>query len=159
MISLPPSPGTYALILHLSHPAVLRIGRLGEFAFPHGFYIYLGGALGPGGLQARLGRHLSGSSRVHWHIDYLRSAAEVTGFCYLANPTHLECPWSQALSLSPGANIPVPGFGASDCRSRPKRCPAHLVAFGHSLHPTEIAAFLAQGTGLPVEAGVVPGSP
>ena len=108
------------------------VGRMGCFHFPAGDYIYLGSAQGPGGLRARLGRHLLGSGKHHWHIDHLRAATQVRGFGYqirlvesgVAPHLPLECVWSQKLAALSGVNLPVPDFGASDCRSG---CRAHLV--------------------------------
>ncbi len=122
----------YILELYLIRPVTLQIGRLGEFTFPAGAYLYFGSACGPGGLHARLSRHLlpARAHRVHWHIDYLRAVAEVRAAGYLVLSCQeqagqpLECLWSQAVASLPGSRVPVPGFGASDCRSR---CPAHLL--------------------------------
>ncbi len=128
---LPTGCGTYALVLTLAHACVLDAGALGKVHFPASTYVYLGSAHGSGGLRARLGRHVAGQGKRHWHIDVLRRAARVVGFVYALQtadswPGHmrLECVWSQALSMAPGVLIPVLGFGASDCRSG---CPAHLV--------------------------------
>lgn len=123
--SLPEDFGTYALHLRLSEGKNIRIGRLGQFVFPGGEYIYLGSAFGPGGIRARLGRHLRGNGKLHWHIDYLRSAARIKGFWYSMDVHNLECQMSQDLALLPEAFIPAPGLGASDCRLG---CKAHLVA-------------------------------
>jgi Uri superfamily endonuclease len=131
--TLPSAPGSYALHLRLPASQTLQVGRCGLVAFPAGEYIYLGSALGPGGLRGRLGRHLRGDGRPRWHIDALRAAAEMLGAwwaCAGATQTlpgwPLECRWSQTLSGLPGAFIPAPGFGAGDCRSG---CRAHLVGF------------------------------
>ena len=134
MNELPATPGTYALHLHLSQPVLLSVGRLGEFTFPAGEYVYLGSAFSSGGLRARLGRHLRGDGNPHWHIDTLRVNAIVQSYHYVEQtsrasaqePFPLECQWSQALASSNQTRLPVPGFGASDCRAG---CPAHLVAF------------------------------
>ncbi len=43
-----------------------------------GFYIYVGSACGPGGLRARISRHLCGKrKRLHWHIDRILSSPYV----------------------------------------------------------------------------------
>ena len=134
MIELPAEPGSYALELLLLETIELQIGRLGRFAFPAGAYLYLGSACGPGGLRARLGRHLlpPEARRVRWHIDALRLAAVPRALGYIiygrsaSIDRPVECLWSQALSGQPGSAIPAPGFGARDCRCG---CLAHLVAF------------------------------
>ncbi|MCP3952032.1 MAG: GIY-YIG nuclease family protein, partial [Desulfobacterales bacterium] len=69
--------GTYALVMRLARPRTIPVGRLGPVIFKPGHYVYTGSALGPGGLAARIGRHLKPSKKFHWHIDYLRRFAEV----------------------------------------------------------------------------------
>ena len=124
---LPEARGAYALVLRMERPALLRVGALGEASFPAGVYVYLGSARGPGGIQARLGRHLRGSSRPRWHVDYLRAVAVPVAWAVTTDPAPglpWECAWSQRLAALPEAWIPLPGFGASDCR---QGCPAHLI--------------------------------
>lgn len=141
MTDLPVTPGTYALHLHLSQSTLLCVGRLGEFTFPVGEYVYLGSAFGSGGLRARLGRHLRGDGNPHWHIDTLRAKARLRSYHFVEQaggesylgPVPLECLWSQALASANQAHVPVPGFGASDCRAG---CPAHLVAFLREEQPS-----------------------
>ena len=144
--TLPGQPGYYALILSLPTPRQLSVGRLGEAVFPEGVYVYCGSAFNPGGIRARLGRHLHHQrSRPHWHIDYFRRCTDVLGACWLnaqsvvdqsdhAAPDSLECRWSQALMNNPSACIPLPGFGSSDCQSG---CGSHMVTFqkNPSEHP------------------------
>jgi Uri superfamily endonuclease len=131
MDDLPHQPGTYALILELSEPRLLDVGRLGRFKFPAGFYVYLGSARGPGGIQARLGRHLRWGGKLHWHIDHLRIEAETRGYGYILDRSEpdlalTECDLFQKLAAIPNAGIPIPKFGASDCQSG---CLAHLIHF------------------------------
>lgn len=147
---IPTLPGSYALLFHLDHIASLSIGRLGVFTFPPAHYLYFGSACGPGGLRARLQRHISGSGRPHWHIDTFRSAAVLRTILYQVEPTHksplparLECIWSQAAQYLPSVYIPAPHFGASDCRLG---CPAHL--FGLSELPGSLEDVLAQAAGV-----------
>ena len=144
---LPVEAGTYALILALDSPRQIAIGRLGNYDLHAGYYLYLGSARGAGGLRARLGRHLRGNGRPHWHIDYLRKITTVQGWGFRVsaaaekNTNPMECAWSQWLGNTPGASIQVPRFGASDCRSG---CQAHLIHFSH---PTQWVHF-------PITAGL-----
>ena len=119
-----PQPGTYALVLSSSVPALIRVGRFGSLRLQPGVYVYIGSAHGPGGLRARLAHHLGPSSRPHWHIDYLRAHAnpEEVWYCYDARPW--EHQWARCLGTLPGASIPMAGFGASDCA-----CESHLCFF------------------------------
>jgi Uri superfamily endonuclease len=121
---LPSAKGSYALLLRLDKSEQIQIGRLGEWHFAAGYYLYLGSALGPGGLAARLRRHLLPDKRPFWHIDYLRDRTVVVDAYYIAEPVRYEHTWAAAAGQLPGAIVPVPRFGASDCR-----CPAHLVYF------------------------------
>jgi len=80
---VPSGAGTYALVVALDRSQHITIGRRGGFHFPAGFYIYIGSALGPGGLSARIGRHLLAEKRLHWHIDLKNflSLAETLKLC------------------------------------------------------------------------------
>ncbi len=113
--------GIYCLILK-THGAMLSVGALGEREFPAGWYIYIGSALGPGGL-ARVSRHIrvyrrNKDHRPRWHIDRLLTDSRfvlVAAVC--GNTTsQLEC----ILARSLGENG-IQGFGCSDCR-----CTTHL---------------------------------
>jgi Uri superfamily endonuclease len=168
MIDLPASPGAYLLELYLPEEVCLTVGSSGQANFSAGVMFYAGSAQGSGGLKARLGRHLqSGGARtLRWHIDYLRCAAQVRAFAYLASPqttdvARLECLWSQALARLPGSSVPLSGFGASDCAMG---CPAHLIAFTGEeksrlplLFRTEWLQALEQAAGAPLTIARLPG--
>ena len=124
---VPTAGGTYVLELELARARRIRIGRLGEFAFERGRYLYVGSACGPGGLRARLRHHLVGAPRPHWHIDYLRAHASVRAIAFSTDRRAQECRWAAALLALPGVSVPVACFGASDCRAA---CAAHLVRLG-----------------------------
>jgi Uri superfamily endonuclease len=51
------SAGTYALVLAAQKQRTISVGKLGILDVRPGFYVYVGSALGPGGLAARIGRH------------------------------------------------------------------------------------------------------
>lgn len=119
-----PRPGTYALVLSVREDGVVRIGRLGTLPLHHGFYVYVGSALGRGGVRARLAHHLRMSSSPHWHIDYLRPHATLEEVWYCHDGATWEHQWARCLGTQPGASIPLAGFGASDCG-----CDSHLCFF------------------------------
>lgn len=102
----------------------LSAGRLGEIDLALGFHAYVGSALGPGGLKARIGRHFDPTRPVHWHIDYLKHATRIVEVWYVVDPARREHAWAKALATLPNASIPMQGFGSSDCN-----CPAHLFSF------------------------------
>jgi Uri superfamily endonuclease len=120
----PRQPGSYVLIMRLPQRAAVDIGQLGRFDFAAGWYAYAGSARGPGGLAARVSRHLVASKILHWHVDHLRAHAELTSVWYTVDSQKRECDWARALSELPGACVVAPGFGASDCR-----CRTHLLCF------------------------------
>lgn len=117
--SLPPRPGAYLLRIVLEHPAPLP-PALGGGMLAAGTYVYAGSARGPGGIRARVARHLKRDKTRRWHIDWLTTvAARVEA---RAHPRKHECGLI-AERLERRATVPVPGFGSSDCAT----CPAHLV--------------------------------
>lgn len=126
MISIPAGPGSYLLLLAVEQAQSIQIGRLGEFFFPRGYSVYAGSAFGPGGLAARVGRHLSAPAghASRWHIDDLRRQAEVIEVGWVEG-RRTECEWAQGL-LARGGQVIARGFGSSDCRAG---CPAHLLFF------------------------------
>jgi Uri superfamily endonuclease len=116
--------GTYALLVQLKQDTTIEIGRLGTFHFPAGYYVYVGSALGPGGLRARLARHRRRQKTRHWHIDYLLAEAHIVGIRVDESGQRLECQWMRALLNMSGAQVVVPGMGSSDCA-----CPSHVLYF------------------------------
>jgi Uri superfamily endonuclease len=133
-------PGTYALLITLDRSRNIYIGRRGRFRFPAGFYLYVGSALGPGGLGGRLERHLRAEKRLHWHVDYLLHArwTRITQVWALEGAARRECDWAWAALQLPGAGLVVPRFGSSDCR-----CAAHLIGFAGLAKPPRLDAFTA----------------
>jgi len=119
------TPGVYHLLLHLGAPISVRIGRLGRFALPAGWYVYTGSALG--GLEARIARHRRRRKRLRWHIDYLLTEARVVDVMVVPTTEPTECARNREVLALPEASVIVPRFGASDCR-----CSAHLVYFGEA---------------------------
>lgn len=136
-----PSKGTYALVLCLECTEEITVGKLGTFTFPAGYYLYVGSALGPGGLEARLARHRRRDKKLRWHIDYLLEHAQLVEVWSAASTDKLECLCAQAARELPGSEIPVPGFGSSDCR-----CPSHLIHLARK--PTYDELEIAQELGV-----------
>lgn len=118
---------------------MLPIPRLNNPVLDPGFYVYAGSAFGPGGIRARVGRHLRADKKPHWHIDFLSAQA----VCVDVNtyPGGRECDLVAAL-LAEGATVPVTGFGSSDCRD----CAAHLVRLADGFQNGNIAGQGKDGT-------------
>jgi Uri superfamily endonuclease len=138
--------GTYCLLLE-NGPACVKVGALGPTRFPAGYHVYVGSALGPGGLSrvsrhARLSRGEPGP-RLRWHIDYLlRSPAfRLDSAMCVVTPERLEC---RLAGLLPGS--PVPGFGCSDCK-----CPSHLFSFADYPRAAVTGAMHRLAPGVPIK--------
>lgn len=112
----------YNLIIKLSGDKKIKIGRLGVFVFPKGFYVYTGSA--QNGLEKRINRHLSRNKKFHWHIDYLLSYAKVIRVIRHIGVKNDECKLNSVTGLSDGATPVVRKFGSSDCN-----CLTHLYYF------------------------------
>ena len=138
------SKGTYCLIIHLDHLSQIRVGALGTFDFLSGWYIYVGSAMGPGGLRARIARHGRLDKRLHWHIDYLLAEGTLEATWQIASPVKHECTWAKAVARLPDVQIPVPGFGSSDCK-----CSSHLVHLPHPPPDRHIQSILARAISIP----------
>src|SRR5208337_563227 len=116
--------GAYALILFCSQEGPVQIGKLGQLQLRRGFYVYVGSAVGPGGVRARIAHHQKLSPRPHWHIDYLRAHTRLHSVWVNYDGRRHEHEWAGAMQRAKEAMIPLRGFGASDCS-----CPSHLYFF------------------------------
>lgn len=121
---LPSDKGSYLLILESSSSAVITVGKRGSLTLYPGFYLYIGSALGPGGLRSRVSRHADRDKKRHWHIDYLRPHLRLSAVCYSTCSERLEDDWSQRVGVWPEVEVPMKGFGASD-----RRMGTHLYYF------------------------------
>jgi Uri superfamily endonuclease len=114
--AFPMPPTSYQLLIELRAPVRCTVGRLGTFDFPAGRYVYTGSARRA--FEARIGRHLAGAVKRHWHIDYLL-AVPGAWVVEVVRSRRAEC----ALNGATEVIAIVPGFGSSDCRAG---CDAHL---------------------------------
>jgi Uri superfamily endonuclease len=119
---MPDEPGAYALLLTVRRTLRLDLPALGNPALPPGLYVYAGSARGPGGIRARVARHLRRDKAVHWHVDRITAFVRPSGVA--AFPGGDEC--AIVAGLRGQATVPIPGFGSSDCRG----CAAHLLRLG-----------------------------
>ena len=117
-------PGTYAIVLKSTAERSIKVGKLGMLRVQTGYYIYVGSAFGPGGLEARIAHHQRTSHRSRWHIDYIRPAAKICEMWYTFDPRPREHQWAETLASARESTIPFPGFGSSDCN-----CLSHLFYF------------------------------
>jgi Uri superfamily endonuclease len=138
---IPAAPGCYLLLLYLSRRSTIIVGELGEHRFASGYYAYIGSAFGPGGLRARLGRHLNRNKATRWHIDYLRAASKPVTTLWEIE-ARIEHTWAEQLLGDPAASMPMPRFGSSDCR-----CQTHLTYWGRRCPSSAQLAYVTAPTG------------
>lgn len=137
---LPCGGGTYVLLCEAGGQACIQIGRFGTLALMPGWYAYVGSAFGPGGLRARVGRHLRRDKPLRWHFDYLRPHVAPRAVWYLAAAERCESAWATALAQLFGAAVPLAGFGASDHPGA-----SHLFTFPARPSLLDFSAGLAAG--------------
>ncbi len=131
---IPASKGSYLLMFTLDQTLYIDIGKYREVFFQEGNYLYAGSAFGPGGLNARVKRHLSTDKKKKWHLDWIRpSLSFISGWYILGK--NLECEWSQKISRMDGVFIPLFKMGASDCK---QGCPAHFLGLSKGLTPQDV---------------------
>lgn len=143
-----PTKGIYTLIMFLPKETCLNVGNLGVCRFPRGYYAYTGSALGVGvsSLRGRVSRHLRKEKKKFWHIDFLLAYEGITlmGVVAAQTSTKLECEMNRYIKENGGAEISVPGFGASDCK---QSCNSHLLHFKEDIE-SKIAALYAKKLGV-----------
>lgn len=118
--------GTYVTFFRLPKPASrVRIGALGTFDFPPGYYAYLGSAFGNGGVRARTNRHLTAVTPKKWNIDWLKPRCTPVAVWWTHERRPVEFDWVDLLADLPGATVPVARFGGRDNPA----AEAHLFRF------------------------------
>jgi Uri superfamily endonuclease len=112
--------GIYYLVFE-NPGCTIRVGALGALTFRAGWHIYVGSALGSGGLQ-RLRRHILlahlRDKQPKWHVDYLLTSPcfSLVYAVFAVTEDHLECRFAR--ELNEGGILK---FGCSDCF-----CTSHL---------------------------------
>ena len=123
-------PGTYVLLYRSRKSSRVQVGQLGPLLVRTGWYAYVGSAFGPGGLYARVSRHVRGAETLRWHVDYLRRVVTPKAAWFAPGPNRLEHLWARALERAPSSEIPIGHFGSSDCG-----CHSHLFFFHRRPNP------------------------
>jgi Uri superfamily endonuclease len=102
--------GAYILEFRLEQPLEVQVGKLGLIRFEPGWYYYVGSAMN--GLKSRLQRHIDGTGKLHWHIDYLRRKLPPSRIWYVITDKHAERQIAELVSSK--CESGVIGFGCSD---------------------------------------------
>jgi Uri superfamily endonuclease len=116
-VTAPKAPGVYAVVFSLeSRLSVVIAGRPMELN--PGVYLYVGSALGPGGLRSRISRHVERKvQKPRWHIDRLTisNAYKPLASVWCTTTMRLE-PYLALMFKSSRLFEPVGIFGSSDDR-------------------------------------------
>ncbi len=116
--AVPSTPGAYVMQIDLAEMVGVTLSGRTAIDLPAGRYLYCGSAHGPGGLKARLARHMRRGKSLRWHVDQLTEHGIVVGSWIF--PGGDECELVRRFSQLP---IPIRGFGSSDCTT----CRSHLL--------------------------------
>ncbi len=112
--------GIYCLVFE-NPSCLVRVGALGTLTFWAGWHIYIGSALGSGGLH-RLRRHILlaqlRNKQPKWHVDYLliSPSFSLVYAVYAFTTDRLECQFAR--EMHEGGVLKL---GCSDCS-----CTSHL---------------------------------
>ncbi|HYA22015.1 MAG TPA: DUF123 domain-containing protein [Thermoproteota archaeon] len=94
-------------------------------AFHPGLYLYVGSARGPGGLRARVARHLRRDKVRKWHIDYLTASSS---FNLIGVFMGMSKKWMESALVTElikeGMDQIIPRFGNTD----DSKTESHLLA-------------------------------
>lgn len=109
----------YAFYLKVECDRNIEIGRLGNYYFEKGIYIYVGSA--KRNIVARINRHKQVDKVQKWHFDYLRPYGTVLKI--ITYETSIgECQLAEKIRKEDGGIFPIKRFGSSDCK-----CYSHLI--------------------------------
>jgi Uri superfamily endonuclease len=75
---------------HVVENVLVTIAGRSPTELTAGRFLYCGSANGPGGLSARLARHMRHGKSVHWHIDQLTERGIITGSWIVPNGRQCE---------------------------------------------------------------------
>jgi len=125
-MEIPGLAGNYVIVAESTGDLEVQGKSLGRIHLVRGIYFYCGSAHGPGGLRARINRHRDKDTCKFWHFDCIKEFLRIRQVWWQADEANRECEFSANLMRIPQAQIPLKGFGASDCHSK---CPAHLIEF------------------------------
>ncbi len=115
---IPALPGAYLLLIALTERTLVKLPNMPSASLSPGHYLYAGSAYGPGGLKARVARHMRRAKSRRWHIDQLTETGDVFGAWIF--PEWNEC---NLVDINSALPIPIARFGSTDC----KHCRSHLL--------------------------------
>jgi Uri superfamily endonuclease len=121
----PSGRGAYVLLIELPGAVEVALPAKQKTTLGAGGYLYCGSAKGPGGIRARLARHMRIEKSIRWHVDRLTKIGALIGAWSF--PGGDERDLVRTLSH---LSFPIRGFGSTDCR----KCQSHLVRWRDHRH-------------------------
>ena len=112
--------GIYCLLIKISKPKEVLVGKLGKIKFEKGRYIYVGSA--QKNLEKRIERHLRKRKKKHWHIDWLLSSKDVKIEKIILFPFESKDKEEKLAYYFSFYGKPIKNFGSSD-----SKCQSHLI--------------------------------
>ncbi|MCX7879220.1 MAG: GIY-YIG nuclease family protein [Ignavibacteria bacterium] len=113
----------YQIFIRLNRDERVVISKFGEILLTKGIYVYTGRA--QRNLKQRILRHFRKNKVKFWHIDYLSTlnSAKIILVKIFRDQELTECKLVERTMIQFKSQIPIKGFGASDCRT----CSSHLI--------------------------------
>lgn len=111
----------YAIHLEVVDEKTIEIGKLGNYHFEKGIYIYVGSA--KRNIISRIDRHKRVEKKKKWHFDFLRPYGTITKIITYEN-RFSECGLLEKIRKEVGGSLPIKKFGSTDCR-----CFSHLIHY------------------------------
>ena len=129
----PSLPGVYAMAIEFADAVAVTLSGQPPITLPAGRYLYCGSAKGPGGLKARLSRHMRRGKSVRWHVDQLtEQGLDDRRFGYFPEVTSAR--WCECVRICqcqlPGSAAVIARPAAVICYSGPTEwhCPGWALA-------------------------------
>ncbi|MGQ4892793.1 MAG: GIY-YIG nuclease family protein [Candidatus Njordarchaeia archaeon] len=111
--------GKYILLMEVSSNVSFNFSRRKKRVYlERGLYLYVGSAMGPGGLERRLMRHRRKEKKLKWHIDYLTAQKNVSVFgAFILESSIPEWLIVEKLLEHGAFSVAIDGFGATDSKA------------------------------------------
>ena len=126
---IPRVSGIYLLLILFLDNSKVNIGKFGDLVIRKGLYVYVGSAMGSGGLRARIGRHLKTNKKLKWHIDYILSDknSRIVGIIFSRTSKKMESDMAECL-IKHGFKSIAPYLGATDYRYKKDKNYSHFLS-------------------------------
>ena len=88
---IPAQLGAYLLLIELTKVTDVKLSNKRRASLVPGRYLYAGSAYGPGGLRARIARHMRRAKVQRWHVDQLTKTGVRDAWIYFRAAMNVIC--------------------------------------------------------------------